>query len=77
MYTVDYDKALYYTLWGEWDNLLVLMVRTKDDLLSKKIEHFLHAYHYPVSDMYLTDMYNQLILYIDYALIEHMYHLES
>ena len=22
------------------------MVRTKDDLLSKRIEHFLHAYHF-------------------------------
>lgn len=36
----DYDKALYYTLWGQWDDLLVLMVRTKDDMLSKKIPAF-------------------------------------
>ncbi len=42
----DYDKALYYTHRSQWDNLLILMVRTKDDLLSKRIEHFLHAYHF-------------------------------
>ncbi|GAB2534048.1 YhdB family protein [Gracilibacillus alcaliphilus] len=70
MTSIDYDKALYYTIWGQWDNLLVLMVRTNDDLLSKKIEHFLHAYHYPISEMYLTYKYNQLIEYIDYALFQ-------
>lgn len=42
----DYDKALYYTHRSQWDNLLILMVRTEDDLLSKRIEHFLHAYHF-------------------------------
>ncbi|SPT92971.1 YhdB [Bacillus tequilensis] len=31
----DYDKALYYTHRSQWDNLLILMVRTEDDLLSK------------------------------------------
>lgn len=36
----DYDKALYYTLWGQWDELLILMVRTKDDILSKKSPNF-------------------------------------
>ncbi|MCY8281280.1 YhdB family protein, partial [Bacillus inaquosorum] len=36
----DYDKALYYTHRSQWDNLLILMVRTEDDLLSKRIEHF-------------------------------------
>ncbi len=35
---LDYDRALYYTHRSEWDNLLVLMVRTKDQILSKKIE---------------------------------------
>jgi hypothetical protein len=43
---MDYDRALYYTHRSEWDNLLILMVRTKDNFLSKKIESFLHAYNF-------------------------------
>ncbi|MEC2323877.1 YhdB family protein [Lederbergia lenta] len=43
---MDYDRALYYTHRSEWDNLIVLMVRTKDHLLSKRIEHFMHAYQF-------------------------------
>lgn len=46
----DYDKALYYTHRSQWDNLLILMVRTEDDLLSKRIEHFLHAYNFERDD---------------------------
>ena len=46
MINSDYDVALFYTHRSEWDQLLILMVRTKDHFLSKKIEHFLHAYHY-------------------------------
>ncbi|MGE1099199.1 YhdB family protein, partial [Bacillus altitudinis] len=42
----DYDKALYYTYSCNWDKLLVLMVQTNDQLFSKRIEHFLHAYQY-------------------------------
>ena len=42
----DYDRALYYTHRSEWDNLLILMVRTHDNFLSKKIEQFLHAYNF-------------------------------
>lgn len=69
MKSIDYDKALYYTLWGHWDDLLVLMVRTKDNLLAKKIEHFLHAYHYPVSEQWLNQKHNALLQYIDHALL--------
>lgn len=46
MKKTDYDRALYYTHQSEWDNLLILMVRTDDNFLSKKIEHFLHAYRF-------------------------------
>ena len=46
MNKMDYDKALYYTHRSQWDNLIILMVRTNDDFLSKKIEHFLHAYNF-------------------------------
>ncbi|RLQ97369.1 YhdB family protein [Falsibacillus albus] len=67
MNRVDYDRALYYTHRSEWDNLLILMVRTQDDVLSKRIEHFLHAYNF--SDDYAVierKLYN-LLRYVDYA----------
>ncbi|KUP09583.1 hypothetical protein Q73_02935 [Bacillus coahuilensis m2-6] len=67
MNKMDYDRALYYTHRSEWDNLLLLMVRTKDQFLSKKIEHFLHAYNF--SKDYLeveSNMYN-LMRYIEHA----------
>ncbi|MDX8045661.1 YhdB family protein [Gracilibacillus sp. S3-1-1] len=72
MDNIDYDKALYYTLWGHWDDLLVLMVRTNDDLLSKKIEQFLHAYHFPRSKQYLMTTHEELMQYIDHALLSQM-----
>ncbi|WP_053217103.1 YhdB family protein [Virgibacillus senegalensis] len=64
----DYDKALYYTLWGQWDDLLVLMVRTKDDFLAKKIETFLHAFHYTGSEQSVIDSHENLLHYIDHAM---------
>jgi hypothetical protein len=64
----DYDKALYYTLWGQWDDLLVLMVRTKDDLLSKKIQNFLHSYHYSLDDQKIVRSHEDLLYYIDHAM---------
>ncbi|AEB23054.1 MULTISPECIES: YhdB family protein [Bacillus] len=63
----DYDKALYYTHRSQWDNLLILMVRTKDDLLSKRIEHFLHAYHFEYDDAVLEKELYSLLGYIDHA----------
>ncbi|QTM98542.1 hypothetical protein ERJ70_04060 [Sediminibacillus dalangtanensis] len=64
----DYDKALYYTLWGQWDDLLVLMVRTQDDFLAKKIETFLHAFHYTRSEQTVIDSHENLLHYIDHAM---------
>jgi hypothetical protein len=63
----DYDRALYYTHRSEWDNLLILMVRTKDQFLSKKIEHFLHAYRFEHD--YTTIQRNLYILlrYLEHA----------
>jgi hypothetical protein len=65
---MDYDKALYYTHRSEWDNLLILMVRTKDDLLSKKIEHFLHAYNFEHDYSVIQRRLTALLRYIDHAL---------
>lgn len=64
----DYDKALYYTLWGQWDDLLILMVRTKDDVLCKKIERFLHAYHYTESEEEVLEHHTQLLYYVEHAM---------
>lgn len=64
----DYDKALYYTLWGQWDDLLVLMVRTKDDLLSKKIQKFLNAYHFAKDKQTILNCHEDLLLYVDHAM---------
>lgn len=67
MNIVDYDKALYYTHRSQWDNLLILMVRTKDDFLSKKIEHFLHAYNFEKEYARVERELYSLLRYIDHA----------
>lgn len=64
----DYDKALYYTLWGQWDDLLVLMVRTNDDMLSKRIQLFLHSYYYSTDQNNVLKSHDQLLYYIDHAM---------
>jgi YhdB-like protein len=64
---VDYDRALYYTHRSEWDNLLILMVRTKDDLLSKRIEQFLHAYHFSKDYTVVERSLYTLLRYIEHA----------
>ncbi|HHY74396.1 MAG TPA: hypothetical protein GX497_14460 [Bacillus bacterium] len=68
MTAVDYDKALFYMNRGEWDNLLILMVRTKDDFLSKKIEQFLHACNFSRDYSIIENKAYQLLTYVDHAL---------
>jgi hypothetical protein len=65
---IDYDKALYYTHRSQWDNLLILMVRTKDHMLSKKIEYFLHAYNFSHDYKIIETTLHSLFRYIDHAL---------
>jgi len=67
MNKVDYDRALYYTHRSEWDNLLILMVRTQDQFLSKKIEHFLHAYNFEKDYTVIEQHLYSLLRYIDHA----------
>ncbi|MFE8703155.1 YhdB family protein [Cytobacillus sp. FJAT-54145] len=67
----DYDRALYYTHRSEWDNLLILMVRTKDHFLSKKIEHFLHAYNFEKDYSIIEKHLYSLLRYIDHANEQH------
>ncbi|MFD1738994.1 YhdB family protein [Bacillus salitolerans] len=68
MNIVDYDRALFYTHRSQWDNLLILMVRTKDHFLSKKIEHFLHAYNFSKDYKIIQSTLHSLFRYIDHAL---------
>jgi hypothetical protein len=67
MNKMDYDRALYYTHRSEWDNLLILMVRTKDQFLSKRIEQFLHAYNFERDYSVIETKLNNLLRYIDHA----------
>ncbi|MBU5341851.1 YhdB family protein [Caldifermentibacillus hisashii] len=67
MNKADYDRALYYTYLSQWDNLLILMIRTKDDFLSKRIEHFLHAYYYQKNDTIVEKHLYALLQYAAYA----------
>lgn len=67
MNKTDYDRALFYTHRSEWDNLLILMVRTKDDILSKKIEHFLHAYNFEHDYSVIENKLYALLRYLDHA----------
>ncbi|WP_040204358.1 YhdB family protein [Neobacillus jeddahensis] len=67
MNKLDYDRALYYTHRSEWDNLLILMVRTKDQFLSKKIEQFLHAYNFERDYTVIESKLYSLLRYIDHA----------
>ncbi|RFU62020.1 YhdB family protein [Peribacillus glennii] len=67
MNKTDYDRALFYTHRSEWDNLLILMVRTKDNILSKKIEHFLHAYNFEHDYSIIESKLYGLLRYLDHA----------
>ncbi|MBM7647655.1 hypothetical protein JOC78_000576 [Bacillus ectoiniformans] len=63
----DYDRALHYAHRSDWDNLLILMVRTNDHLLSKKIEYFLHARCFPCSYSVVEQTFYALFHYIEHA----------
>ena len=63
----DYELALRYMLWGHFDDLFTLMMRTKDDMLGKKIQLFLHAFYYAPKHKEIIDAHDALILYLDHA----------
>lgn len=64
----DYDKALFYSLWGHWDDLFILMAHTDDDILSKKIHHFLQAYKHASNQREVLEQHDDLLYYIDHAM---------
>jgi len=65
---IDYDKALYYTIWQQWDDLIVVMVRTSDDLLAKKIKDFLSAFQTEKSTQKIIEQHERLLHYLDHAM---------
>ncbi|REJ22591.1 YhdB family protein [Caldibacillus debilis] len=67
MNKADYDRALHYAKLAQWDHLLILMVRTKDDILSKKIKQFLHAYHFQYDYTRMEYCFYELLRYAEYA----------
>lgn len=64
----DYEYALNYVLWGRWDDLFTLMLRTKDDMLGKRIQMFLHAYYYSSKQKEIIERHDALLMYIDHAM---------
>ncbi|CAM3645747.1 YhdB family protein [Mesobacillus zeae] len=73
----EYDRALYYTHRSQWDNLLILMVRTDDHFLAKKIQLFLHAYHFETDYTIIEKHLYGLLRYIDHANSASGYDLET
>ena len=68
MMNLDYDKAVYYTIWQQWDDLIVIMFRTNDDLLAKKINDFLCAFQSDASSKKIIQQHENLLNYLDHAL---------
>lgn len=64
----DYEYAFHYVLWGKWDDLFTLMLRTQDDLLRKKIQNFLYAYYYATKQTEMVQTHDALLHYVDYAM---------
>lgn len=66
----DYERAVYYVLSGDFDPLMVLMCRTKDDVLAKRIQIFLHNYYYSPRNDEVMNSHDDLLHYIDHALLQ-------
>lgn len=64
----DYECALNYLLWGQWDDLFTLMIRTNDDILGKKIHVFLHEFHFGKEHSNVLETHDSLLYYIDHAI---------
>jgi len=68
---LEYEYALNYVLWGRWDDLFTIMMRTEDNLLEKKIHQFLHAYYYPHLNQDMMEMHDELLQYLEHAMSIH------
>lgn len=65
---LEYEYALNYVLWGRWDDLFTIMLRTKDNLLEKKIQQFLYAYYYPHLQYDMVETHDDLLHYLEHAM---------
>jgi len=75
----EYEAALNDVMWGKWDDLFIVMVRTQDDFLSKKIHLFLQAYYYSNDQEDIAGTHEKLLHYLDHAIgtNEWQYSIES
>mgnify|MGYP001195766671 CR=1 FL=1 len=64
----DYERAIYYVMANQWDQLILLMDRTNDDFLAKRIQVFLHRYFYSPKDEDVIESHDNLLNYIDHAI---------
>ncbi|SDC63302.1 YhdB-like protein [Pelagirhabdus alkalitolerans] len=62
-----YDQALHDVLHQKWDDLFVLMVRTEDDILSKKIKDFFHAFTFERNKKNVINKHEALLDYLYHA----------
>lgn len=63
----EYDQALLYTYSCDWNQLMSLMVSTRDEMFSKRIEHFLHAFKYERDLDVINEKLQSLFQYIEHA----------
>lgn len=63
----DYDKALYYTHHCACIDLSVLMMKTDDDILAKRIEKFVQAFIRETEFVKVKEARDNLLTYIDYV----------
>lgn len=64
---LEYEYALNYVVWGRWDDLFTIMLRTNDDMLKKKIHQFLHAYYYSHEQKLMVTTHDELLEYLEHA----------
>lgn len=71
---LEYEYALNYVLWNRFDDLFTIMLRTKDNLLEKKIEQLLYAYYYPHLDYNPDEAKDALLHYLEHAMTVYHVH---
>ncbi len=64
----EYEFVLNDVMWGKWDDLFIVMLRTQDDLLAKKIHLFLQAYYYGDDQVDMISTHENLLYYLHHAI---------
>ena len=63
----DYEQVVYYVMKGKLNELFMLMLRSDDDLLAKKVKLFLHEYHFSIDQQRMIKYYDDLMDYVKHA----------